>query len=874
MGTVFAVDGNWYLRLVGEGGNLVRIEAERGLLSSLTENARVEIDGEISRAGDGRIIACIARAIHRIDDSVPSDEQATFVASEDWKKRVLLELEKDEPDWKIIETASRNAVDSDPHAVRFSVDAAHIQRLGEQLVGRQETALSELIKNGFDADATTVTLTFENQRAPGGTLVINDDGLGMVAEVIRSSWMRISTNTKSLEPRSPRYGRVRAGKKGIGRFAVQRLGRRLVMETRPFGQVHGYRVTFDWDVEFTAGRDLYDVFSTIERFDKPAQDHGTILRILDLRDGWSPAAIDRVWRAVVLLQPPFDLSDQAEPVEAEEGAVTDADDIPPAADGDAVKPTDEGGADPGFRVTINGVSQNEQEELFSIEKSFLSLALARITATIDADGVAAVHLVSDKLDLDDRATHPEKFLLTGPARADARYFIYLGEFLSGVGLDVATRMGREFGGIRIYRNGFRVLPYGEPKDDWLGFDADAARRSTLLPASNRNFFGEIRLTADSNPLFEETSSREGLLENEAFLELRSFVRWAFEWAVTRIGEVRKRKIRANERDFVPVLRRPSEIIRGFRDNRAGPSDLPPGSSASGPSDAPPPGNTLSDEELAAAEAAAIEYEQRVEAARQASLEYEEMLRILASLGLSISVFGHEVKGARSAMASNLILMKDVIEELPDSSERAELDERQAELARASDRLFDIGGYIAGLMTSTETRALRDLSVLGAVERFAKQFDDYMKRQNVNFAIDVDPPKIRTTPMHASELDSVMLNFLTNSIKSMAKARVPSRNVRLEGRLEDEHILIAFEDNGVGIPEADRDRIFNAFFTTTGGSEEDGVAGPGTGLGLKIVSDIASSYGGSVQVGTPSEGYTCRIEFRVLAKAVPEKEELQ
>ena len=71
---------------------------------------------------------------------------------------------------------------------------------------------------------------------------------------------------------------------------------------------------------------------------------------------------------------------------------------------------------------------------------------------------------------------------------------------------------------------------------------------------------------------------------------------------------------------------------------------------------------------------------------------------------------------------------------------------------------------------------------------------------------------------------------------------------------------------MGISEEIQDKIFDAFFTTTVNLDDDGLAGPGTGLGLNIVSDIASSYGGSVEVGTPSEGYTCNIEFRIRAES--------
>lgn len=268
--------------------------------------------------------------------------------------------------------------------------------------------------------------------------------------------------------------------------------------------------------------------------------------------------------------------------------------------------------------------------------------------------------------------------------------------------------------------------------------------------------------------------------------------------------------------------------------------------------------------LAKAEAIASEFEQRVEEQRAASLEYEEMLRLLASLGLSISVFGHEVKGARDALRARLDLLEDAIATVPDDRQKAALERQFAELRPGSDRMFDIGGYIAGLMSTTESRQLRTLSVSGALQRFATQFTEYMSRQNIEFEVDVDPPTLRTTPMHGSELDSVLLNFLTNSIKSMRNARVKDRKVRMDARLEERFVVIGFEDSGPGVAANDRNRVFDAFFTTTMAADDDGVAGPGTGLGLKIVSDIASSYGGSVSVVEASPGYGCRFEFRILS----------
>lgn len=736
------------------------------------------------------------------------------------------ELKKASPDWHRIEQWSRARVESDPDNVRFTVDAGHIQRLGAELVGKQDTALSELIKNAYDADATKVDLTFTDYQQPGGTLVIEDNGSGMQDDIIRLSWMRISTASKVDQPLSPIYRRIRAGRKGIGRFSVQRLGKWLYLETRPRGSSTGFRVRFSWDKEFRPGRDLNEVFSQIERFEKSPDDCGTTLRIVDLRDGWSEAALAKVWRSVLLLQPPFPIA-RTKPAEKLPSSV-----------------------DPGFAVNINGISRDIKRSEYSIETSFLSQAIATISASIDEDGRATVRVVSLKNNLDDTQEFGKKLLVTGPVSLNASYFIYSSATLSGMSMASAAELGRLFGGIRIYRNGFRVLPYGEAADDWLELDSDVSRRVLLVPANNRNFFGHVELSTDTNPLFEETSSREGLLENEAYAELKQFVRDVVEWAAKRVAAARNRKQEAGQRNFIAEPRRPSEYLRTVRENMG----ISPSSS---------PDAVQTDRVLARAEAIASEFEQRVEEQHAASLEYEEMLRLLASLGLSISVFGHEVKGARDALRARLALLQDAIETVQDHRQKSSLERQFAELKLGSDRMFDIGGYISGLMSTTESRQLRPLSVSGALQHFSTQFTEYMSRQNIEFEVDVDPPTLRTTPMHGSELDSVLLNFLTNAIKSMRNARVKNRKVRMDARSDGRFIIIGFEDSGPGIAPADRNRVFDAFFTTTMAADDDGIAGPGTGLGLKIVSDIAASYGGRVSVEEASPGYGCRFEFRVL-----------
>ena len=112
----------------------------------------------------------------------------------------------------------------DKNNVRFSVDAGIINRLGKELVAKRETAVSELVKNAYDAEATLVDLIFYNSVECGGNLLIQDNGLGMNRDELINGFMRLSSSDKIHNPISPNFSRKKAGKKGIGRFATQRLG--------------------------------------------------------------------------------------------------------------------------------------------------------------------------------------------------------------------------------------------------------------------------------------------------------------------------------------------------------------------------------------------------------------------------------------------------------------------------------------------------------------------------------------------------------------------------------------------------------------------------------------------------------------------------
>lgn len=150
----------------------------------------------------------------------------------------------------------------------FSVDASHISRLGLELVAKQETAVAELVKNGYDADATNVDLIFSTGTGGQTSLEIYDNGSGMDIDQLEAGFMRLSTPNKVVTPRSDQYKRQKAGRKGIGRFAAQRLGRRLILETTTSRLHYGLRLDIDWE-QFEAELNLTSVPSAITRIKKP-----------------------------------------------------------------------------------------------------------------------------------------------------------------------------------------------------------------------------------------------------------------------------------------------------------------------------------------------------------------------------------------------------------------------------------------------------------------------------------------------------------------------------------------------------------------------------------------------------------------------------
>lgn len=716
----------------------------------------------------------------------------------------------------------------DPENVRFFADAGLISRLGRELVSRKETALAELVKNAYDADATAVEIVFEDAESAGGRVEISDNGMGMTRGALVEGFMRLSSTIKVSEPVSPRYHRQRAGRKGIGRFAVQRLGRRLVITTQTLDSDLALRVSIDWN-QFESGQDLSSVVSEVVEVSKD-RDEGTVLQIEGLRDRWTDAELRRAFRYVSDLLQPFPLSAR----------------------------TRRSDTDPGFEVFLYRKVDGDLQLVADDESEILAYALAEIEAVVDGDGQGYWSIKSklypsineDVLPIGGDADYPAtQFNYIRGVHLKAYYFITgIGEIPRNL-----TKTIRDFleekGGMRVYRNGFRVASYGEPGNDWLGLDSAQARRVILVPLSNRNVYGFAELFDPVGSLFEETASREGLLEDKAFEELRQFARRVLRAAALRANSARKvKRIAAGRERHIEQppedrVRAATERLRRAAKGSGGPAPEPPILG---------PGFEADLDEI-------TQGLDEMTREREELLNELGMLRVLASLGIVISEFTHEIRQLVPAAVTDARRLQQKLAGGP--------------LERTSERLHEnvrrFQTYAAYFDRTVRENVSRDLDaqeVGDVVKRFVEVMRPAARQAGTTLTDDIEGAGLFSTPMHPSEWASVLFNFYSNAQKAIKRARTAGSILIRAGRSGGD-VYVDIADNGDGIPDENADRIFDAFFTTStqGGPFESSEELQGSGLGLKIVRDIADSYGGAVELVSPPDGYVTCFRFRVPAE---------
>jgi signal transduction histidine kinase len=706
-----------------------------------------------------------------------------------------------------------------PQDLRFEVDAALLFELGEQLVARKSIALAELIKNAYDSDATEVTVTFDGVKAPGGTIVVTDNGSGMTLDDVRSKWMRIATTNKREGIVTP-LGRVQTGAKGVGRFAVRKLARRLTLRTRV--RVGGEEqaaetvAAFDWDA-FRAGLAIGDVLTKVETRPVDVPGTGTSLEMSGVRDAWTDDDLGDVRRDLQDLTPPFS----------------------------AIATTAQNSESTPSAFSVRFISPEFPQYEGYVADQFLSAAVAKVTGLVTPDGVAQYRLDlrgrvgALKLDLDIGTSSQ----IEG-ASFVIHYFKYDSPSLRDfdIGVKEARDYGARFGGVKIYLDNFRVFPYGDAGDDWLNLDAERGRRLTrvdevlkkLVPEDpgsrpmlaipgNNNLFGGVFISRSQHPELRPTISRERIVENDAYRQLVHFVRLGIDWMVlerARQDTARRKAEEAFTRTSVKAPTASDAVADTVSQIEERLRNLP------------------ASRDTRQISALLDRMQDAVVKTERRDLDKIGLLRILASAGTMVVIFVHQMRAVLDGLRGTLKDLGEVGSGIPEGLEES-IDETRIRL-RDWTEMLDAQGQQLGLLLGRDARQRRRrLALPPIMDQMRATFGSYARTLGITIEDDFTPG-LRTPPMFEAELHSILLNLLTNAIKAVKQE--PTRRIQVAAWTEGTSFVLAVRDTGYGVRSSMRAQLFEPFETT---SLPDPVLGTGTGVGLTIVRDIVEEHEGKV-----------------------------
>lgn len=410
----------------------------------------------------------------------------------------------------------------------FRPRARILQLLGDQLIGTARLAVFELVKNAYDADAEEVTVTIKGLRAKCPTIVVEDDGDGMTLSTIRDIWLVPAHDHRSLQRKAlsrTRLNRLPLGEKGLGRFAVHKLGDQIELVTRATGHQECV-ATIDWSS--LIGKE-YLSEATVNVTSRPPEvfrgsKKGTRLTITKLRETtWTRGEVRRLLRQITSISSPFaqrsdrfetklEVPDYPEWVQG----VPDVDILMESAPWRFTFAFENGKVS--WQYEFRGVTGIKIAPRHKEAKdATLLMPPDRETQTYEAE-------------LKAKTTKPRKVTADahtaegiGPIKGEFYVFDRESDILRLLGnSQLIESFLDENGGIRLYRDSIRVYNYGEPGDDWLGLDL----RRVNTPARNvsRNIIiGAIDLSLEHSDQLTEKTNREGFVENDAYRRLKQIV---------------------------------------------------------------------------------------------------------------------------------------------------------------------------------------------------------------------------------------------------------------------------------------------------------------------------------------------------------------
>jgi signal transduction histidine kinase len=684
-----------------------------------------------------------------------------------------------------------------------------IKTIGEELISSDIVALLELVKNSYDADATIIVIEFNGRVViekdgkkeikklikEGSSVQVYDDGTGMTLDTIKETWMEPATISKKGSIKSEGKKRRYTGEKGIGRFSSAKLSSALEIITK-FKSDNEVVANFNWqdfdDIELYLDqvKCSWEVRTPIEF---PKTKHGTKLVLNNLNSDWDEEKIRQLRITLQRLINP----------------------VAPVTD---------------FLIELKLPIEFESYSGIIDAPESLTKPNHSIKGKVDEQGNLTVEYKSKKLGKIsiDRKTvlKPEEKLKTGPFEFDFRVWDRDSEALREVADETETKVNdvkkalNEISGISIYRDKFRVLPYGDPKIDWLRLDLRRVNNPTLR-ISNNQIIGFVAVELEKNPEFKDQSNREGIVDSEAFTQLREFV-----ILILNELEIKRYEERPREADQ-------AENQQGLFNNF---SIAPVAQLVQ---------TKLPNDKEALALVAKTEatIQQGVKRIQEVLSRY----RRLSTLGLLIDVILHDGNNFLATIDSEAhLLSKEIAKKDSDPNAVKEhiknINEGRKVLAQLFKRIEPFGGRKRGRP--------KDIIIEDAIANVFALYKSELAKLNISYALPKSQNEVR---IDDGELQMIFVNLLQNSLYWLESV-TNERKIEVLVERTDEELYVVFSDSGPGIKEEHQQIIFDPYFTT----RPDGV-----GLGLTIVGELVTEYDGDFTLidNGPLDGASFKIIFR-------------
>ncbi len=770
---------------------------------------------------------------------------------------------------------------------KFTVDTHLFRELGELLVGRDSTALIELIKNAYDADATEVTVYGERLNNPNeGHILVTDNGVGMNAVAFEKGFLRIASRLKEQgERRSTLFQRRYTGAKGIGRLAAHKLARKLEIDSVPrFAKSDGFRETLNATIDW----DAIEQYETLDDLDADAIRmetktirkntlSGTTLLLSRLRKAWTETERVRFFAEVQSFDPPPFLREPLPRSVIEKSLLFDT---------PVVRDQDPNAVVSPFQVNLEG-DFAAGEDYWALVADIATWVL-EIQTVPGSDEVLFAVAPTKRTREDNPEAREFKQSIPHPTpekgpHFEARILVREGRFRGREGQRVwATHVS----GIRVYQEGFRVLPYGDQKDDWLSIDADYTRRPRqlemleklrlgleaadpdegLIRVPSNNYFGAVFLTQERCPSLRVLVNREGFIPEAGFDTLVQLVRTGIDLctrARAAAGYARRQQRRDRRRESKAIRDQTGGVeADGATDEAAETLALPNRlqeavqlmkKAREGLNE----GDTTKAE--VAASAAMREIDEATELAEDLWSE-RSLLHVLASVGTQMAAFVHELNALLGAAQTIEYALEHLLQEGGLSREQRrslrQLLTVTVDLKRGLERQ---AAYLVDIETPDARRRR-------SRQRLCERFDAAVRlvqHQAERRGIKIDnriPPELRSPPMFSAELTAIFANILTNAVKAAGE----DGHILASASRGDEQVRILIQNTGTAVQLDEAERWFKPFQSTT--FEVNPVLGQGMGLGLTITRNLLENYGAVVKFIQPDSPFATAVEIALPSRS--------